>query len=732
MSTAPALTNFNAGELSPLLDARISFEKYQSGCKLLQNFIPTVQGPARKRAGFHYVAPVKNQDQRVWLSSFEYNVTNAYILEFGGQYMRAFQNHGQVVSGVTPVEVVTPFLQTDLFDTDGICRLRTAQSGDFLYVTHGSYEPQIIKRVTASSFTIEAYRPNGGPFKDLNTTATTVYSSAATGSVTLTASSSIFQAGHVNSLFLLEAKNTNTIVAWEVAKSITSGDLRRVGNRVYQATSTGTTGTSTPVHVEGTFSDGGVSWLYLDAGFGWVRITGFTSGTQVTATVLSRIPTDATGSGNATTRWAHAAWSSVEGWPTDVTFFRERLWFARGQTLWSSVASGFDDFSSRDGNGSVTADLAITMTLASNNLNSVQWLFPDKQLIAGTAGGEFIIGELQNGNPIGPGNVKAELQSKFGSRPIVPVQAGSAILFIQRAGRKVREITYDGFSGLYKTDDRTALSEHITETGVVDIDYAQEPFSVAWATRADGKLIGFTWNAEQNVWGWHSHVIGGTSAAVESVACIPSPDGASNEVWAVIRRTINGATKRYVEYMEPIWEDYQSQTAAFYVDSGLRYSGASTTTITGLGHLEGQTIKLLVDGSPHPDRVVSGGQVTLQRAGTSVVAGLPVVAKMQTMRLESGGQNGTAQGKKKAMTKVVWRLKDTSTGMYGPTLDRLEEFNFRIPQDLMDQPVPPFEGDKEVNWPGGYDRDGYFCFYDDKPCPVTIVGIFPLVTVGGG
>lgn len=730
MSTAAALGALNGGELSPLLDGQISFEKYPRGSKTLENFIPTVQGPLIKRPGTRYVAPIKNQANKTWLSTFEYNVDNAYVLEFGGQYVRFFQNHGQLISG-TPVEVVTPYLQTDLFNTDGTCRVRTAQSADFLYIAHGSYEPRILKRLTSSSFQLDVFRPDGGPFKELNDTATTVYSSAETGAVTLTASSAIFQAGHVDSLFLLEAKNINSIPAWEVGKAIVVGNRRRVGNRVYEALTAGTTGTATPVHVEGAVFDGdpGVQWQFRDAGFGWVRITGFTSSTVVSATVISRLPSDTVGGGNATTRWAHAAWSSVEGWPTDVTFFRERLWFARGQTLWASVASGFDDFSERDDNGQVTADLAITVTLASGNLNAVQWLFPDKELICGTAAGEFLVGELQNGSPIGPGNVRARLQSKFGSRAIVPVQAGAAILFTQRAGRKVREITYDGYSELYRSDDRTALSEHITQTGIVDMDYAQEPYSVAWCTRADGKLIGFTWNAEQNVWCWHPHSIGGTDARVESVAAIPSPDGSRNELWMIVKRTINGTTTRYVEFMEAGWESPTPQSQAFYIDSGLSYSGPATTTITGLGHLEGQTVNILADGSPHPARVVSGGSITLQRASSVVQAGLPYVARMKTMRLEAGAQNGTAQGKLKRIHRVILRFKETVTGMFGPSFDKLDEITFRTAQDPMDQPVPPFTGDKPLQWPGGYDRDAYVCFYDDKPCPVTLVAIFPQVGV---
>lgn len=732
MSTAaPALTAFNSGELSPLLDARIDFSKYGNGCKTLDNMIPTVQGPAVKRPGTKFVATVKTQANQTWLSTFEYNVSNAYVLEFGDRYIRFYTQHGQLISG-TPVEVVTPYLQADLFNSDGTCRLRMAQSGDFLYITHPSYEPRILQRTTATSFTLTTFRPEGGPFEDLNTTATTVYASAETGSgITLTASAATFEASHVGALFLLEAKNTNSIAAWEAGVAIALGNRRRVSSRVYEALNAATTGTATPVHTEGARYDGntGVQWQFRDPGYGWVRITAFASSTSVTADVLSRLPSDTVGVANATTRWALGAWNAVDGWPSDVAFFRERLVMARRQQIWMSTAGGFDDFSARDPSGSVTTDMAVSLTLSSGKINDIQWLLPDRSLLAGTAGGEFSIGELQNGNPIGPGNVRSALQSQFGSRAIVPVQAGAAVLFVQRAGRKVREIAYDSVAsdGSYQSNDRTALAEHITKSGVVDIDYAQEPYSIAWCTRTDGKLVGFTWNSEQNVWGWHGHTVGGASVVVESVAAIPSPDGSRNELWLIVKRTINGATTRYVEYMEAAWDDSQAQSAAFYVDSGLSYNGAATTAISGLSHLEGQTVSVLADGAPHPQRTVTAGAITLQRAASVVHVGLPYAAKMQTMRIEAGAQNGTAQGKTKRLSKVTFRFHKTASGQFGPSFSNLDEFTFRTASDPMDAPVPLFSGDKTQSWPGGYDSDGYVCFYDDLPLPVTLEGVFPIL-----
>jgi len=732
VKASPALTNFNAGEFSPLLDGRIDFDRYANGCALMENFIPTVQGPAVRRGGTRYVAPVKTHANRVWLQSFEFSQDQAYVMEFGDLYVRFYTRNGQLVSGSTPVEISTPYTQADLFNVDGTCRLRFAQSGDFLYITHPLYQTRVLKRTSPTSFVLDLFEPIGGPFESIDPAATTtVHASAETGTVTITASTAIFQAGHVGSLFLLEANNTDNIPAWEPGKAISIGGRRRSDQRYYEALTGGTTGAVKPVHSRGARQDGdpGIRWAYRDPGYGWVKITAFTSATQVTATVLSRLPPGAVGSGNATTRWAHGSWSNVLGWPAAVTFFRERLCFAGGQRVWMSTAAGFDDFSARNDAGEVAADQAISLEVASGEINGIQWLHPDKELIAGTAGGEFTIGELTNGDPLGPGNVKVQLQSRFGTRGVPPVGSGQSTLFLLRAGTKLREISYEFASDAYVTKDATTLSEHITKSGVIDMDYALDPYSVVWCVRADGLLLGFTWNNEEQVKGWHRHLIGG-GGKVETVAVIPKADNTGDQVWMVVHRTIAGQTRRYVEFMENPWERGQAQADAFYVDSGLTYSGDPATTISGLTHLEGLTVDVLADGAPHPQRVVTSGAITLLRPASKVQVGLPCPPRLLTMRLEAGAQDGTAQGKTKRIHKVTFRLQDTAGILVGATATgALQEIEFRTPADPMDAPPPLFSGDKLVAWPSGYETDARVFVTNDKPTPLTLVAVFPQVVV---
>ena len=732
---SPILENFNSGEMSPLLAGRVGYEKYPNGASILENFIPTTQGPNQRRAGTRFVYPVKDNAKKVLLVPFEYSVTQAYMLEFGDFYVRFYTWDAITkVRGIlesspgVPVEVATPYSVADLYNTDGTPRLRYVQSGDFLYLTHSKYQQRILKRLTATSFSMTVYDFTGGPWMPLNDTGTTVHADAEIGNITLISSVPIFQTGHIGSLFYLEARDTNSIPAWEVGKTITAGARRRSDGKTYEALNSATTGTSKPVHTEGALIDGdsGVQWQYRDAGYGYARITGFNNASTVTATVIDRLPSQVVGSGSATTRWSYGEWSTVNGWPSDVAFFRERLWFGRGRTVWGSVSADFTDYAPKT-YGQVTADMAITVPLVSGRINDVQWMAADKDLVAGTAGGEFAIGELTNGEPLGPANKRSRIMSTFGSRAIPPIKNVEALLFVQRSGLKARETFYDFGSDGYKSSDTTVLAEHITASGITQMAFAADPDQVVWCTRADGLLLGFTWNNEQAVRGWHRHPIGG-SGVVESIAVMPAAEGDRSELWMVVKRTIGGVTKRYVEYLERPYRIGDSQASQFYVDSGLTYTGSATTTISGLSHLEGQTVSVLVNGAPHPNVVVASGTITLQIAATTAQVGLPCPARYRSMRLEAGAQDGTSQGKTKRIHKCVLRLLYTGGGKYGALNGGpMDYLLLRSSTAAMDQPAPLFTGDKVVPWPDGYNTDAYVGFEIDQPVNAVLVAVMPQI-----
>lgn len=735
---SPIQSSFNAGEFSPEIDGRVDIAKYASACSRMENFFPMVQGPARRRGGTYFVAEVKASANQTWLARFEFNTTQAYVLEFGNLYVRFYTDNGVLESAPSvPLEVATPWTSADMVNSDGGFALQMVQSGDVLYICHPSYAPRKLSRTGATSWTLSTVEPTGGPFDDYDPDqTTTVYASAATGAVTLTASAATFASSDVGRLIYLEQKKANSIKAWETNKSITAGDLRRSDGKTYEALNTATTGNVKPTHTVGAVYDGdtGVQWEFRDPGYGWARITAFSSSTVVSATVLSRLPSETVGSGNATTRWAFGSWGSVPGYPSHVTFFRNRLAFARARDrkLWFSVAGDYEDFRDRDEGGLVTADMAVTLTVESDDSNQIQYMIPAAALIIGTAGGEHSCLEQTDADPFGPANAKIVKSSDFGSRGVQPVRVGTSILFMQRSGRKLREISYDALQDGYKSLDMSVLAGHIVPAGksIVQMAYQKEPHSIVWMARSDGLLVGLTFNREQYqdppFGGWHRHPIGG-DGVVESIVTVPSPDNDRDDVWMIVRRTINGVSKRYVERMVAEIESGDNQADAFYVDCGLTYSGVPATTISGLGHLEGEVVDILADGATHPQRTVASGAITLQLAAAKVHVGLPCPAKLATMRINAGSADGTAQGKTKRLHQVKIRLLETLGGKLGPSETSLDEIMFRSSGDPMDAPPPLFTGDKAVPWRGGYETDGFIWYVNDQPLPATVIAIMPSV-----
>lgn len=767
---APLAQAFNSGELSPRMAGRAGADVYASGCHVLENFFPDIAGPAVKRGGTAFVSAAKDSATRSWMVRFEREASDSFIIEFGDGHIRFFKNRAPVtVSGVAAYngatnyivgdvvsnagvnyycvaatvgnappnasywyamtgsiyEIPSPYTAADLTNSAGSFAIGYVQSGDIIYLAHRSHAPRKLSRFADTEWTLTSYEPAGGPFQDINAAATTVYASASTGSITLHASTGIFTTASVGALFYLEQKTVSDVKQWETDKSITTGDVRRVDSRNYQALSTKTSGTVKPTHTEGSVYDGddGVQWQYLDAGYGWATITGYTSATQVSATVVSRIPTGAVGGGNASTKWAAGAWSSTLGFPDRVLFYLDRLVWIRDQNIWMSVAGDYENFQARDAGRQLT-DSAISLQIPSRRGTRIVWAETlEIGLFVGTGADEWLIGPASRNDPMGPLNVSASAVGAIGARDVPAVRLFDSIIFTQRSGKRLRAVRYlQGDGAVYA--DLNAYADHAT-SGAVSCAYVSEPYSMAFVAGKSGDLSACTYYPEQNVLGWCRLPMDG---AVECVQTIPAPDGESDDLWLIVRREINGATVRYVEYMKRPLLDDDDQADAFYVDSGVTYSGAATTTITGLDHLEGETVNVLTDGARHPTRVVSGGAITLQRSSTKVHAGLLYTARLATMDIEAGSGNGTSQGKLKRTYRLSVRLLNTLGGKAGTSPTNLDTLQFRSASMAMNQAPPLFTGDKIIPGPGGSERQARAWFVHDEPMPATVVSIMPQIS----
>lgn len=740
--TAPIWNSFNAGELSPLIDGRTDQEKYFAGCKSLRNFIPTVQGPASRRGGSRFLGRIRDNN-RAWFTSFEFNQAQSYVLEISQQRMRFWVNRGQLLAGADPYEIVTPWTADQLVTEEGTFALRSVQSADVMWICHydGAVRPQKLSRLGATNWTITDVAFDNGPFQDIDPDSVTlVTASGAVGNITLTATAPIFSADDVGTSFYVEQIDGQGVRSWGANKKNVVGDIRRWEGNYYQATANGggtnpATGNNPPVHTEGRYWDGdgitdvpnddlgvlGVEWLYLHSGYGWAKITAVApDGLSATAAVVKQLPAAIVA--NGTTRWAKSAFSAGRGWPTAVSFFRERLVYARGRELFMSIVGDFDDFSRKDG-PDITKETALTVKIASDRLDLIRWIMPSAALLIGTARNELAVQEQTSQQVFAADNAVSVPQTEYGSRLLEPIRVGNAILFIQRAGRKLRELIYDYASDRYKADDLTVLSEHIVDAGVIDMDFQQEPDSIVWCVLTDGTLAALTYNRERGVIAWVPHVIGGPGAVVETVACIAAPDGRRDDVWLGVRRTINGQVVRYVEVIEDQRLAEIDTADAFYGDAGITYAGASTKTIGGLGHLEGETVQVLADGSAHADRTVAGGQITLNRMATKVQIGFDSPAKLQTMRADGGAQDGTSQTRHKSIAEVWLRLLNTIGGLVGPSFDKVDPIPGLKPNSPIGTRPPLFTGDRKIEFPAVYGTDGYICVESSPMLPMTLVAI---------
>ena len=850
---AVELTNFTGGELSPRLDGRTDLTKYTSGCATLENLVVYPHGSAARRPGSTFLAEVANSANKTRLIPFEFSTTQTYMLEFSNLKMRVYKDSGAVLEGDKTISAITKanpavvtatshgysngdevvissvggmtevngkrFLVADkttntfeLQDKDGVdinsssfttytsggvsnkvfelatpyttaqlFDIKFAQSADVMYITHPEHEVEKLSRTGHTAWTLTDVDFTNGPFMDANITTTT----------------------------LNPASHTVGTGVAVVASAVTG-------------------------------INGGSGFLATDIGRlinfrdGYMKVTARADTTNITVEIIKDL-----GSATASADWSLGAFSDTTGHPSCVTFFEQRLVFAgttnQPQTIFFSKSGDYENMDANIG-GTVADDDAIIYTIASNQVNAIRFMTATRTLIIGTAGGEFTVSGGGTDSAVTPTNILIKKQSNHGSANVDAIAVGNATLFLQRAKRKIRELAYNFDVDGYIAPDMTILAEHITEGGLTQIAYQQEPNQIVYGVRGDGELVGLTYQREQQVTAWHRHIFGGRfgiatltvsdyaniasgtkltltksdgttvnftsttgtagtnefktqtnnnttatnlkntinghddftatvssavvtitetaheatgyltiksfdstrltatsegKAVVESAAVIPTDD-TEYQVYVIIKRTINGATRRYVEFLNVFDFDQTDNTSFNFLDSELSYSGSAVSTLSGLDHLEGQVVSILADGATHPNKTVSSGSITLDRSAKSVKVGLAYTSLLQTMRLNAGSQNGTSQGKTKRIYDITVRMFETIGVEVGPDLSNMERIPFRSSADLMDEGIPPFTGDKEVEFRGNYETDGFIFVRQTQPLPFTILSLYPRLTTNDG
>ena len=416
----------------------------------------------------------------------------------------------------------------------------------------------------------------------------------------------------------------------------------------------------------------------------------------------------------AGTPWNGNADNHADGFPRTVAFFEQRLWLggtvSSPNTLWGSKVGDFENFTIP---GTPNPDDPVAYTLASYTKDTIQWLAPAEVLFIGTTANEH---RLAPNSYISQSSLPdITRQSSYGSRHIQPQYLGSKVIFVQGSGRQVRtfSLNVNAAVEIYDSINLAWLSEHITLGGVVDITYAQIPDSGMWCVRNDGVLLSMTYDPSladsgfEGV-GWARHPMDGQ---VKSVATIPKDD--KDETWFVVKRTINGTEKRYIEYLD----------SSSYMDSQLTYQGSAATAISGLSHLEGKTLNILADNAVHPQKAVSSGAVTLDYAASTVKLGLPFTPTVTPVEYEGGIPSGSSQGLPKRWVQCKLRLHESAL----PKVNGIRPAD-RSPSSPMNAPEPLTTGDSQ-HYNLGNNDNGKITIEQDLPLPLHVLAIFGQMTV---
>lgn len=473
-----------------------------------------------------------------------------------------------------------------------------------------------------------------------------------------------------------------------------------------------------PVGGACTLTLGAAGWRDEDAGKfvringGLVKINSINSTTVAAGTIIHELTSDV-----AAPRFAWSlegsVWGEPYGWPRCGTLFEQRLWLAGSpgfpQSLWGSTIGEYFDFSL-----GTLDDEAVGYVLASGELNPIMHLANSSGLVALTTGGEFSIRGSQD-RAITPTNVKVTDQSNYGCSRVAPARIGNEIFFTQRNGRKVRALSLNQYDGeQFVAPDMAVLAEHITESGVADMAFQQEPESLLWAVRNDGQMAVLTADRDQEVFAWTRQTTQGTFEAVETV---PTPNG--DRVFAVVARTINGQTVRYVEMLDP----------ELLTDSAITgHSEDGATTWTGLDHLEGRKVNVKGDGIVLEDRIVEGGSITIERPAHDIEIGLNYVTEILTLTPEFMAQAGSAQGHQLSIHETKVRLHET-IGCF----INLQTIPFRkFGSNVLDQAPRPYTGDKKAGNLGWGDGQAQTLIQQLLPYPFHLLSVVSKLTANEG
>lgn len=390
-----------------------------------------------------------------------------------------------------------------------------------------------------------------------------------------------------------------------------------------------------------------IGLLGPDGRWRWARIVSRVSSTTVTVQMYGHALPDT----SPMTQWRLGAFSDAGGFPACVTLFNERIMWARTDTepvtVYGSKQGNFEEYGMSD--PPVDTD-GLKITLLSSNMNEILWISGEEDLVTGSAGQIRTVGPADITKSFSATNVTQRKGPTSGAAHVQPLSIGGVTLYVGSGATKIRELVM-GEQNRYVAPELSLLGEQFFKSGIVDWAFAERPDPTIYCVMGNGELVGVTYDREQRVVGFARHVI--AKGFVESVAVMPSPLPGYEDVYLVVRRTINGQTKRYIEVLErPFDGETDDVEGAFHVDCGLSYDGSPITSVTGLSHLEGEEVAVLADGGVVDGLVVSSGSITLPYAASKISVGLRYKSRAVTLPMAGPQQDGTLFGRRRTVQGV--------------------------------------------------------------------------------
>ncbi|MER9392509.1 MULTISPECIES: hypothetical protein [unclassified Mesorhizobium] len=469
--------------------------------------------------------------------------------------------------------------------------------------------------------------------------------------------------------------------------------------------------------------------LGSDGRWRWAKIAARTSATVVTVRLYGHALPDL----SPISRWRLGTF--VPGKYVEAgSLYEERLAFSRKFSVYASATGDFDNFAL----GEEDDDALEFVQAGGGQANDIVWIADsDGALLIGTSGGIRALSGSGIDEALTPSSFKNRRSRTFGCARIRPVDAGQSFLYVTRSRKSIAELTQSS-TAKFTSDDIGQISEHIPKQGVVELAFQTDPDPMLWFPLENGELGGYTHQPSQEVRGMHRHRFGGsfagsapgqpTWAVVESAVVTPGQNGV-DDIWLIVKRTIGGVTRRYIEIMTTPFE-YGMLEDAFQVDCGLTYSGAPVNVVSGLGHLNGQLVDVLAGGKVYRGLPVASGQVTLPAGATAGKwqVGLPFQSEANTLELDVGGQDGSVIGRRKKVAKVILSLLETdTTGLQVQSFLRGRWESVRMPSIVApDGNAKLYTGNVDVPVDDSWEGQGRVRIRHVNPTPCTIRAFTPV------